>query len=526
MKFEKTLNTPEPYAPGNRKRVAKNTVFLALRQLVVMAIALFTSRIVLEALGVVDYGVYNVVAGTTFSFVFFSVALSASTQRFLNYEMGKNNHAGVRRYFSLSLWAYTALAVLVVIVGGLFGPWLIYDILVIPAESHTGAMWVYYTMLLCLAITLIFSVYESVLIARENMKIYAYLSVLEAVLKLAIAYSVMIAPQKLITYGILMVVAMLLPKLVMVIYCHRKYPESHPEWFWDRKLLKELMSFAGWNAYSGIVYIINDQGLSVVLNIYFGPVVNAARGVAQQVLSSILNFNNSFFTAVRPQMVKSYAIEAWDEVRSLLSFSTRTSVYLIGIIALPVILRADQILHIWLTDVPDYAVTFVQWTMAYGLAGAFFNPMQALAQATGHLKKYSLIGINTYLAAFPVAVVFVMLGAPAWTIYPILGIMRFASSIVAIPILRPYITIPWGWYISNVIWPLIPVTAVSLAVTYGLDIIMSDNIWGLLLFGASSAITTAIVVLYLGLTADERKSIQNKIKGICSKAFGSKKANA
>ena len=505
-------------ATGNRKRIAKNTIFLAIRQLVVMAIALFTSRIILEALGVVDYGVYNVVAGVTASFVFFSIALSMSTQRFLNFEMGRNNEDGVRRYFSLSLWSYIGLAFLVVLIGSFFGPWLVYDVLIIPETSQTAALWVYYSMLGCLAVTLIFSVYESMLIAHENMKIYAWISILEAAMKLIIAYAVMVVPNKLITYGLLMVAAMLLPKFVMVLYCYKKYPESHAERFWDRSMFKELMGFAGWNAYSGIVYIVNDQGLNVALNIYFGPVVNAARGVAQQVLTSVQNFNVSFFTAVRPQLVKSYAAKAYNETRNLLSFSTRISYYLIWVISLPIMLRADQILGIWLTEVPGFAVVFVQWSVAYGLAGAFFNPSQALAQATGHLKRYSLFSINTYLLAFPIAVALISCGAPAWSVYPVLSVMRFASAFVGIRVLRPYIMISWGWMVRKMLWPIVPVTVLSFAASYLLEKVFGVTIWGLLGFTFSSVISTGIFVLLFGLNGSERNDVLEKIKRMIRKS--------
>lgn len=496
---------------SDKKRVAKNTVILAARQLLVMAIALFTSRIVLEALGVVDFGVYNVVAGATTSFVFFSISLAASTQRYLNFEMGRNNPEGVRRYFSLSLWAYTGLALIVVIIGSLFGPWLVYDILVIPESSRTGALVVYYSMLICLAISLIFSVYESAVIAHENMKIYAYISILDALMKLAIAYGVMVAPYKLITYGILMVAALLIPKAILAIYCYRKYPESHVERFWDKKMFKELVGFAGWNAYSGLVYIINDQGLNVVLNMYFGPVVNAARGIAQQVHTAVLNFCTNFFTAVRPQIIKTYAAGQFDEVRNLISFSTRTSFFLVWIIALPVIIRTPQILGIWLTEVPDYAVSFVRWTLAYGLAGTFFNPMQTLAQATGHLRKFSLISLNTYLLAFPVAILAVVLGSPAWGVYPILVFCRFMSGIVAIPALRKYIQISMTRYLAKALFPITFVIIITTILSLAINSLFMADFFGLVLMVLSSAAVTLFVTLFIGLTADERKGFLNKI---------------
>lgn len=496
---------------SNHARIAKNTLFLSLRQLLVMGIALYTSRVILAALGVEDFGIYNVVAGVSTSFLFFSLTLSTSTQRFLSYEMGRGDDNRVRRIFSVCLWSYAAIGAIVALIGAAIGPWLVYDVLNIPPDRMGAALVVFYAMIVSMALTLVFSVYEAVLISRENMKIYAYFGILDAVMKLAIAYIVMVVPQKLITYGLLMVVAMLLPKIIMVVYCYRHYPESHAERIWDKNLLKELFSFAGLNIYSGLVWIINDQGLNVVLNIFFGPVVNAARGVAQQVNSAVVNFSNSFFTAVRPQIIKSYAAKELDEVIKLVSLSSRGSLYLIWVLALPIMLYTPYILSLWLEVVPDHTVAFVRWTLVFMLVNTLYNPLQTVSQATGDLKKFTLYAVNGYLLAFPVAAVILLAGAPAWSVYPVLIITRFLTDLIPLYTLRPYIVIKLAPYITDIIVPIVLVVGTSLAISWGLSLIFPQTFISFAAFACLSVLTTLAVIFLLGLKHTERKAIIAKV---------------
>lgn len=496
---------------NNRKRIARNSLFLALRQLLVMVIALFTSRVILDALGVVDFGVYNVVAGATASFVFFGITLATSTQRFLNVEMGRGNPEGVKRYFTISLWLYIIIAAVVLVAGIATGPWLVYDILEIPDTSRHAALIVFDAMIVSLAITFVFSVYESVLIARENMKIYAYLSIIDALVKLATAYIVTVVPDKLITYGLLMVLAMFIPKLILAIYCLRHYPESHPLKIWEPELLKELLKFAGWNIYSGLVYVFNDQGVNIALNLYFGPVVNAARGVTQQVYTAVVNFALNFFTAVRPQIYVAYAARAYEQVLDLISFSSRTSTYIVWALGLPILVRTPEILSLWLVDVPGYAVVFVRWGILYGLINAIFNPVQAAMQATGNLKQFSLVSINVFLGSFPAALIMLAIGAPAWTVYTCLCAGRFLSILITIPMLRPYIGITFGWYMRRCLMPGSAVMLLSTLISIGFDRLFGLTFGGLVLFALATVVTTLTTMVFIGLTGDERAKVLAKI---------------
>ena len=512
---EKLYNKPPT---SDRNRVVNNTIFLAVRLLIVMGVAFYTSRVVLEALGIIDYGVYNVVAGVTSTFAFFSIAFASSTQRFLNYEMGKEDHQSLNRYFSMSLWLYCLLGAIVFVIGAALGPWLVFDVLVIPAESKIAALVVYYFALLNLALSLPLSVFEAAIIAHENMKVYAYLSVLEVMLKLGVAYGVMIMPHKLIFYGIAFVIfSFMIPKTILMIYCWKKYPESHPVRIWNKDIIKELMSFAGWDSYSSLVYVVNDQGMNVVLNMFFGPVVNAARGVSQQVYYAVLNFCSGFSTAVRPQIIKTYAAGDIPEVKSLFSFATRSSVFLVWIFSLPVMLRTDQILHIWLTEVPGYTVQFIIWSLVYGLVGTLLNPVIAIAQATGRMRGYTLWSANIFLLAFPLAIILLIEGAEPWIIFPCVAFTRAISIFAALAVLRKYIYIPMGWYVFKILGSIIIVIVLTLSIDIVFNHVFGFNFWGLVLFFTFSVITTSIVIYLVGLNSSEREGVRRKLIGIVSK---------
>lgn len=482
-----------------------------------MFIALYTSRVILEALGEVDFGVYNVVAGVSVSFVFFSATLATSTQRFLSYEIGRGNQGRVRRVFSVSFWTMCAVAAVVIIVGFATGPWLVYDVLNIPPDRKAAALIVFFSMIVAMGIMLVFTVFEAVLIARENMKIYAYIGILDAVMKLTIAYVVMVAPEKLITYGLLMVVALLMPKLIMLLYCRRHYPESLPERVWDVSRLKVFLRFVGWNIYEGLVWVINSEGINVVLNIFFGPIVNAARGVTQQVNGAVVNFAINFFTAVRPQIVKSYAAGKFEEARQLLYMGSRGSFFIIWVLCLPIIIRAPYVLSLWLVEVPEYTVVFIRWTFAFLLVNSLQPPTAALTQATGELKRFMMISMNAYLVAFPTAAIVLALGGPAWSVYPVLIIARFVSILLGLYTLRPFVLIRYRDYTLKVLLPILAVTVATLVVSEGFNSIIPDTFLGLVIFAIISVVTTLVAIAFIGLTRSERAAAFAKIKTLLSK---------
>lgn len=502
---------------GQGNSIAKNTLFLYLRMLVTLCVTLYTSRVVIEALGVTDYGIYNLVAGVSTSFVFFSAALSVSTQRFLNYEMGRGDSVRVGRIFSMSLEIFAALALLVLVVGVAVGDWLVTDKLVIPQSKRPEALVVLYAMVGSLALMLVASVYESVLIARENMKLYAYLGVTDALAKLGIAFAVMYLPHKLVTYAVLMVVAQLVPYCIMAVYCLRRYPESRPRRYWDRTTFLEMFGFTGWNMYGSVIWMVNEQGITVLLNLFFGPVVNAARGVATSVNNAINNFSTQFFTAVRPQLVKRYAAGHIDSLVSLIFGSTKFTLYLLWLLCFPVMLRVDYILHIWLKEVPDWSGPFVVWTLAYTMVNSLNNPTYTAVSATGRLRRTVLIGSNLFLLAFPLSYVALRIGLPPVAVYPLLMAGRFAFYLVSIRELKRYVPVTFGAYLHKVGWPVLKVLGLSMAVMLPLNHVVPRSFVGLLAVVSASLIVNLLLMLTAGVTRAERTAVAGRFKNILSK---------
>ncbi|MCM1222190.1 MAG: hypothetical protein NC548_47745 [Lachnospiraceae bacterium] len=497
--------------------IAKNTIFLYLRMLITLCVTLYTSRVVIAALGIIDYGIYNLVAGVSSSFVFFSAALSTSTQRFLNFEMGRGNRRRVGEIFSMSVEMYTSLALIVTVVGVLLGDWLIADKLVIPADKRPEALVVLYTMLASFCMMLIASVFESALIARENMKLYAYLGITDALAKLGIAYAVMCLPDKLITYASLMVVAQLVPYAIMVIYCLRHYPECRPHWFWNKATFKEMFGFTGWNMYGSIIWMFNEQGITMLLNIFFGPVVNAARGVAASVNAAVNNFATQFFTAVRPQLVKRYAARQTAELISLIFGSTKFTVYLLWLLCLPVMLRVDYILQLWLKEVPEWTGAFVIWTLIYTIVNALNNPTYTALSATGRLRRAVLIGCNMFLLAFPLSYVALKCGLPPMAVYPLLMAGRFAFFLVSVKELKKYVPVSYSQYAVMIGLPVFKVLSVSLIVLLPINMLLPQTFPGLTVLVIVSITVCLIASLWLGVTGAERQLVIDKVRQLIKK---------
>lgn len=499
---------------ANRGRVAKNTLFLYLRQIQVMVIALYTSRVILEALGVVEYGVYNVVAGVSTTFIFFSIALSTSTQRFLTYSMGKGDDVGLRRVFSQSFWLYITLASAVLVIGLLVGSWIVRDVLVIPPHLVQKALIVFYMMIVSLALTVIAAVFEAVIISRENMKIYAYMGIFDALFKLVVAFvvSAVAEPDRLVTYAVLMVAAMLIPKLWLTLYCLRRYPESRPFKIWDKKLVREMLGFTGWNTYGSFVYILNDNGINVALNMFFGPVVNAARGVAVQVNAAINSLSQNFFIAMRPQLIKNYAEGNMAEERQLMSLASRGSFFMVSCLAIPFMWRMPEILSIWLKDVPAHSVAFVNWTLVFLTTNALNNPIRTVVHATGDIRRSAIEGDTIFLMALPAAVICLLLGFPAWSVYPCLIVIRLISNLSFLKVVRRVIALPPFFYTREVVLPILGATVVSALFGWAMNALFPAGFLGLLGYGLMTFLGCLAADIYLGLNAGERTAMFTAIR--------------
>lgn len=497
----------------NNKRIAKNTLMLYIRMLLIMAVTLYTSRVVLEVLGVEDFGIYNVTGGIATSFVFFSSSLSNATQRYLNFELGKNNLVGANNVFNISIFVYIVISCAVVILSVAIGPWLLNDVLVIPILRLEAAYWVFYAMVLVLVITLVGSVFDSVLIARENMSVYAYVSVFEAVAKLLVVFMLTFANfDKLKLYAVLLLLICIFIKSITAFICIRKYPECRLRYYWNKNLFRQMFAFIGWNGFGSAVWMVNEQGMNVLLNMFFGPVVNAARGIAAQVNAAVNNFSNNFYTAVRPQIVKSYAVGDLVHFTQLLLGSSRYSFFLIWMICLPVLMRVDYILDLWLENVPEYASSFVCWILLYSCVNILTNPFWSAIQAVGKLKYYIIIGSTVYLAAFPISYIFLEFGFSPVVTFQVLIAVRVAYLFVIIGIVKRYVSFSYLRYMIEVLWPIVKVGILSIGIMYYVNFLFAQDFLSLVAVCIISVIVTSAVIWLLGLTYGERQFVLQKIK--------------
>lgn len=497
----------------NKRQIASNTIFLYIRMLLLMCITLYTSRIVLDALGVEDYGIYNVVGGLTMSFAFFSSSLSNATQRFLNIEIGRNNRDGISRIYSASLIIYAIAIIVVLIATEVVGYWVLNNSLVIPAERMGAANCVLHTTAVGLAVTLIGSIYDSILIAYENMKIYAYLSIMEAILRLLIAFVIVYTDiDRLKLYAVLYLASILIVRIIMIAYCKQRYPDCKFKRSGQRVLIKSILGFIGWNGVGTAVWMINEQGINILLNIFFGPILNAARGVSSQVGAAINNFSNSFFTAIRPQIIKSYATQEIEYFYKLVYASSRYSFYLIWIISLPIILRCEELLELWLKEVPEYSSSIVVWIIIFYCINVLTNPLWSVVQAVGKLRNFVLIGSLIFLSAFPISYLLLKQGASPIVVFQTLAFTRINYLAVSTLLVKQLIRFSLKAYFKEVIWPILKVTILSGSIAYVLELFTPHCTIGLISVVLVSVLITLLIVYIVGINNDERNIIKSKIQ--------------
>lgn len=502
----------------NNKRIAKNTLMLYIRMALVMAVTLYTSRVILQSLGIVDYGLYNVIGGMTLMFGFFQSSLSNATQRYLNVELGRNDHEGVNRIFSLSQLIYFAMSILVVIIAEIIGLWFIYNKLTIPPDRLDAALWVFHTTVISLFFTLNGIVYNSMLIANEDMKAYAYLGIIEVVLKLLIAFALFYSPfDRLKLYSVLFLLVTLSVQSFYAVTCLRKYKEARFHYYWNKNIFREMFAFMGWNTIGTAAWALNFQGINILFNIFFGPVINAANGIASQVNSAVTKFSMNIYTAVQPQIVKSYAAGDYDYFRSLIYNSSRYSYYLMWLLCLPIMLRIDYILELWLGSVPESTNQFVIWTLIYSLVNTLTNPFWMAIQAVGKLKKYVIVGSCVFFLAFPVALLFFKFSLPAITALQILTVIRGIYLLTVIIITNKYVNIDIKRYILHTILPIVKVTAISLLILFLLNNLFPQNFIYLIITVVISIAITLATVYIVGTTQSERSLVMTKIKLLCKK---------
>jgi O-antigen/teichoic acid export membrane protein len=376
----------------NNKRIAKNTLFLYFRSILMLCVGLYASREVLSQLGAQDFGIYNVVGGVIVLFSFIQGAMQSATSRFFTFDLGKGDFEALKKTFNLSIVIHIFTALIILILGETVGLWFLNTQLVIPPERMGAANFVYQFSVISACVGILQVPYMVAVTAHERMKIFAYAGIADAVFKLAVVLALGFAPvDKLKFFAILGFLVYIIMTVFYLIYCHRSFPETHFRWFWDRKMFWERMGFSEWTTLGGISAIAALQGVNMLLNMFHGVVANAAYGIMTQVSNAVTQFANNFFTAVNPQITKSYAKGDMDYLYSLLFRSAKFSFMLAFLLSVPLVLNMNFILHLWLKIVPEYAVIFCQirvmdWAMAMLLI-----PLNLAIIATGKIKNFIII---------------------------------------------------------------------------------------------------------------------------------------
>lgn len=505
---------------SQNKTIVKNTIYLYIRTFLTMLLSIYTSRVVLQVLGVEDYGLYNVVGGIAASFSFLSSMLSNATQRYLNFAIGTNDYEHANQLFNMNLIIYLIYAIVSIIAVEIGGAWFIENKMVVAPERVDAVYYTLHATTIVLAISLISSVYESALIARENMKIYAYMGMYDAIVKLAIVFVISYMPfDKLKTYAVLMALMSISAKLIPTIYCMRHYPETKLKYYWDKGQFKSMFKFVGWNFLGTSVFIINDQGINMLLNSFFGAGVNAARGLSMHVKGAISSFSSGFFTAIRPQIVKSYAAGENERFMQLIFNGTKYTFYLLWLVSLPIMLRVNELLGIWLDDVPEWTGQFVIWICIFNLFNSSFcDPIWQGVQAIGKLKAYVGIGSIVYLLAFPIIWGCFRNGASPIIAFQVIVYVRILYFLITTGVFKKYANFSIYQYVTHTIYPIAKVVIASFAIAYCVNYIFPNNIVSTLIACVLMVILIVWTIFFVGINQSERQIVLTHIKQkLCKK---------
>lgn len=501
------------------KKIAKNSVFLTIRMVIVLGITLYTTRIILEVLGVVDYGVYNVVCGFVTMFSFLSTSMSNGIQRFFNYEFGKNGEDGANDVFCTAIYIQALLAIVIVIVVELFGLWYLHNKMVIPSDRICAADWIFQFAIISFVISIMQAPFAAAVTAHERFNFYAVVSVLDAVLKLFIVILIRnINADKLIYYGLLMTCVSFINILLYYIYCKKRFVEIKFHKGLNRSLFKQMLGFSGWNIFGSFSGVMKEQGINLVINFFFGPVVNAARGVAAQVNSGIRGFVGNILTPVRPQVVQSYARGDISRTMNLTYSISKLSSCFFLMMAIPAAVEIDYVLKIWLgNNVPDHTNYFTVLVLATTLINILNGAISAVVHATGIMKDYQLWGSLIDVMSVPISfVVLKIFSIPEFAL-AIVFICASLGHLVSLIIVRKLVKMPLRQYMKKVCFPIIVVFVITVSLVLPARIIIEENILRLSLIILLSIASVSMSLNLFGLEKNEKELLGQFTKSLAYK---------
>lgn len=502
------------FVSQNNKRLAKNTLFLYVRMIFLMCISLYTSRVILKALGVSDYGLYNVVGGFVTMFGFLNSTLSSSTQRFLNVELGKGNLEKVKKVFSTALLLHVILALIVLFLAETLGLWYVCNILIVEPGREFAAICVYQFSVIAICIQIVQLPFMSTIIAHEKMDIYAYLSIFEGLARLSAILAIQyISGDKLIFYGLFILIVQLLVALIYNAYCHFRFEEARYSIKSEKQLFKEMLGFSGWNVFGNLASVCNSQGINLLLNAFFGTALNAARGIAFQIYSLDNKLISNFQIAVKPQVIKYYANGQLKEMTDLVFNAAKYSALLVSLVNIPIIIEIRPLLHLWLGDYPNYTPIFVRIILLRSIIVSMTGNIIMVVHASGYLKNVGITAGLIQLTVLPISYVFLMNGYSATVPFIINILGALGEAFFELYWMNYYIKFPIVSFYKNVYGRVFLLSLLMFSLPYLVHVLMSDcnEYVRMVTVGVISVLFSLTIIYFGGLTKTMRKEFDNRI---------------
>lgn len=497
---------------GN-KRIARNSVYMSIRMVIVLFLSFYTTRAVLEILGVEDYGVYNVVCGFVTMFCFLNTSMSNGIQRFFNYEYSKKGELGANKVYCTAVVIQVILAAILIIAIEVFGIWYLHNKMVIPPDRMVAAEWIFQFSVLSFVFVILQAPFGAAIMAHEKMDFYAFVNVLDAILKLGIVFAIpLFNADNLVIYGILLTLISILNFLLYYLYCKRKFHEISFHFIIDKNLFKSMLGFSGWNIFGSFSGVMKEQGINLVINLFFGPIVNAARGIAAQVNAGLQGFVANITIPVRPQVIQSYAQGNIDRMMNLTYCISKLSCGFLYLMALPVSWEINFLLHIWLGDnVPEHANTFVIIILLTSFLNNLNGAISGVVHATGKMRLYQLSTSVTALLAVPSAYFILKLGADAeWALMMVVVTMVIAQT-MALFVLKHLINFSIIEYCRKVIVPLFVVVAITAWIPFLIKTFFETG-WLRLILNTTLCVVSIPASFYcFGLQSNEKALVKEMI---------------
>lgn len=501
----------------DNRRIVKNTVFLYIRMILVMGISLYTVRAVLSQLGSTDYGLYNVIGGFVSMFSFISGTLSSSSQRYFSISLAKNDFKKLNDWFCLNLNLFIIIVILLILIAETLGIWFVNNKMTIPAERLTAANVIFQLSLLGFCCNLVNIPYLALIIAYEKMKAFAYIGILEAFSKLVIvAILYFVSADKLILYGILVLLMNVSITLFYIVYVSRKISHTRYYLYWNMAEITELASFSSWHLLGTISVVLRGQGINVLLNVFFNPVVNAARAIAFQIESAVMQLQNNFFMALKPQIYKLYAVHDYSQLHILIVKSTQICFFFTSILSIPLLFELEKVLDLWLVEVPEHTKSFTILVLVNGMIDSMSGPMITPILATGKIRNFYLFTGNLIILTLPVSYVALHYGYSSESVFVVTIVFSVLAMMCRMYFLHRLIEISFLKYTVEII-KLFSTTIVICINIMLLRYVMHDNVIRFVAVIIFSSMLHLIMYYSFVISDNERKALNGYVGKFCDK---------